>query len=796
MSGSALSRRLSEFVGVALFAAALIWLIALASYSPSDPVWFFNTGGDLPPTNFAGRIGAFIAELSLQLLGYAAYLIPIVMVVIGWHYFWCRVLDAAYTKLFGAWLLFACVAAFLSLAFGSLDIGGRPALAGGYIGKWLAGSLAEYFNRTGSIILILTLLFLAIVLVTQFSFGRLFAVLFEIGRNRAASALAALRARREEARRERQRQEVLKKHLEKSGKDAAPARAEAPSVVRPAEAAVPAKAPARSAPPEAAPKPSRTAAMVEAAAAALRAAATRPTPAPAIKRPAPTPSEPMLPLPEPDKLPVERKRGGVYAAPPLALLDAPRGERKIDERELMDGARLLEEKCREFAVEGSVVQIHPGPVVTTYEFKPDAGVKYSKITSLADDLCLAMQAESVLIDRIPGKSTVGIQIPNPNREQISLRELLESDAYRRSQSKLTLALGKTIHGEPFVSDLATMPHLLIAGSTGTGKSVSVNAMLSSILYRASPDDVRLIMIDPKRLELGVYEDIPHLLTPVVVDPKLAANALRWAVREMEERYKTLAAVGVRNIEQYNRNIAHAQAEKKGPVLDEAGNEIRPLPFIVLLIDELADLMMVAGNEVEESIARLAQMARAVGIHLILATQRPSVDVITGLIKANLPARISFRVSSKIDSRTILDSNGAEQLLGKGDMLYLPPASSRVVRLHGPYISEQESARLASFLRKQGKPTYDETITADDKQGGAELEFEKDDLYDEAARIVVSSGQASISYLQRRLRIGFSRAARLVDMMEAEGLVSAAVGGKAREVLVKKDYFDEVDAQLR
>ncbi len=540
------------------------------------------------------------------------------------------------------------------------------------------------------------------------------------------------------------------------------------------------------------PKPSRTAAMVGAAAAALKAASSKPTP-PAIKKPVPTAAP--LPLPEPEKLPAERKKG-TYTFPPLALLDAPKTERKIDERELMEGARLLEEKCREFSVEGSVVQIHPGPVVTTYEFKPDAGVKYSKITGLADDLCLAMQAESVLIDRIPGKSTVGIQIPNPNREQISMRELLESDGYRRSQSKLTLALGKSIHGEPFVYDLATMPHLLIAGSTGTGKSVSVNAMLSSILFRATPDDVRLIMIDPKRLELGMYEDIPHLLTPVVVDPKQASNALRWAVHEMEERYKTLAAVGVRNIEQYNRNLKLAQAEKNGPVSDDEGNEIKPLPFIVLLIDELADLMMVAGNEVEESIARLAQMARAVGIHLILATQRPSVDVITGLIKANLPARISFRVSSKIDSRTILDGNGAEQLLGKGDMLFLPPASSRFVRLHGPYISEQETARLASFLRKQGKPTYDETITAEEKQAGGELDFEKDDLYDEAARIVVSSGQASISYLQRRLRIGFSRAARLVDMMEAEGLVSAAIGGKAREVLVKKDYFEEVDAQLR
>ncbi len=790
MAGSALSRRLSEVIGVGLFAMALIWLISLASYSASDPVWFFNTGPDLPPANFAGRIGAFIGELSFQLLGYAAYLIPIVMVVIGWHYFWCRVLDAAYTKVFGAGLLFACVAAFLSLAFGSLEVSGKDFLAGGYIGKWVAGALAEYLNRTGSIILILTLLFLATVLATQFSFGRFFAFFGQLAKDRWAAALGAMRARREEARREKERQDVLKKHLGKSGKEPVidvktrPAAREEPKREEPKEKEEVAPA-----------KPSRTAAMVGAAAAALKAASSKPTPAPAIRRPAATPAAPTLPLPEPEKLPAERKRG-VYTPPPLALLDAPRGEHKIDERELMEGARLLEEKCREFSVEGAVSQIHPGPVVTTYEFKPDAGVKYSKVTGLADDLCLAMQAESVLIDRIPGKSTVGIQIPNPNREQISLRELLESDAYRRSQSKLTLALGKTIHGEPFVSDLATMPHLLIAGSTGTGKSVSVNAMLSSILFRASPDDVRLIMIDPKRLELGMYEDIPHLLTPVVVDPKLAANALRWAVREMEERYKTLAKVGVRNIEQYNRNIQLAQAEKNASLVDDLGNEVRPLPFIVVLIDELADLMMVASNEVEESIARLAQMARAVGIHLILATQRPSVDVITGLIKANLPARISFRVSSKIDSRTILDGNGAEQLLGKGDMLYLPPASSRFVRLHGPYISEQESARLASFLRKQGKPTYDETITQEDKQSATELDFAKDDLYDEAARIVVSSGQASISYLQRRLRIGFSRAARLVDMMEAEGLVSGGAGGKAREVLVKKDYFDEVDAQLR
>ncbi|MDQ1348029.1 MAG: segregation ATPase FtsK/SpoIIIE, family, partial [Acidobacteriota bacterium] len=763
------------------------------------------------PTNFGGRVGAFLAELSYQLLGYTAYLAPVVLVVTGWHYFWCRVPDAAYTKLVGAALLFGCVSAFLSLAFGTLHVASREMLAGGYLGKVLASFLAEYLNKTGSIILILTLLFLSIVLSTQFSFGRLFGALFQMARDRWAGLLDSMRARKEERRREKQRQEVLKKHLDKTGdkagdkgKDTKVVRA--PSSAGDDDLASPLPARAKAAAPKAdpktdpktdneAPKPSRAAAVVGAAAAALRAAASRPTP-PAIKRPTPAMMEPTLPLSDAEKLPAEKKRNGAYAQPPLALLDAPKAQEKVDERELMDGARQLEEKCREFAVEGNVVQIHPGPVVTTYEFKPDAGVKYSKITGLADDLCLAMQAESVLIDRIPGKSTVGIQIPNPNREQISMRELLESEAYRRSTSRLTLALGKTIHGEPFVSDLATMPHLLIAGSTGTGKSVSVNAMLSSILFRATPEDVRLIMIDPKRLELGMYEEIPHLLTPVVVDPKLAANALRWAVREMEERYKTLAAVGVRNLEQYNRNIKAAMAESQGPLVDKNGLEVKPMPCIIVLIDELADLMMVASNEVEESICRLAQMARAVGIHLSLATQRPSVDVITGLIKANLPARISFRVSSKIDSRTILDGNGAEQLLGRGDMLYLPPASSRFVRLHGPYISEQETARLASFLRKQGKPTYDETITEEEKKSSGDLEFDKDDLYDEAARIVVGSGQASISYLQRRLRIGFSRAARLVDMMEAEGIVSPGAGGKAREVLVKKDYFEEVDAQLR
>jgi S-DNA-T family DNA segregation ATPase FtsK/SpoIIIE len=783
-AGSTLSRRVSEFLGVMLFAAALIWLIALVTSDPSDPTWFFNTGAAGPPANFIGRVGAFLAELAFQLFGYAAYLVPVLLGVAGWNLFWCRAVDAIYTKLVGAALLFACVSALLALALGNVGLSNG---AGGYLGVVLASRLSDSLNRTGSIIVILTLLIASLILATQFSFGRFFSATVHAIVGAWSRGLGRIRDRIEARRREKQRRDIVKKHTAKN-----------PDEVKAAQAGAAVRPPAPAKPQQA--EPPRPAAALAAAAAQPRswppeAKAEGPRPAPPIAAPTAKRVEkpgaaPHLPDFEP-RMPIEKRRDG-FTLPPLTLLDAPKSEQKIDERELMDSARLLEDKCREFAVAGSVVQIHPGPVVTTYEFKPDAGVKYAKVTSLADDLSLALKAESVLIERIPGKSTVGIQIPNTNREQISLRDILESDVYRRSGSKLTLAMGKTIHGEPYVADLAAMPHLLVAGSTGTGKSVAINSMLTSILYRATPDDVRLIMIDPKRLELGMYEEIPHLLTPVVVDPKQAANALAWAVHEMEERYKTLAAEGVRNIDQYNRNIRHALEQKREP---DAGEELRTLPYIVVVIDELADLMMVASSEVEESIARLAQMARAVGIHLILATQRPSVDVVTGLIKANLPARVSFRLMSKVDSRTILDGNGAEQLLGRGDMLFLPPASSRLIRLHGPYISEQESARLAAFLRKQAKPVYDETITSEAKSTDG-VAFEKDDLYDEAARIVVGSGQASISYIQRRLRVGFSRAARLVDMMEADGLVSPAAGSKPREVLVDKGYFDEVDKQLR
>jgi S-DNA-T family DNA segregation ATPase FtsK/SpoIIIE len=799
MSASVMSRRASEALGVALFFGALLWFVALVSYTPGDPAWFFYAGPPKPAANFAGSFGAFVAESSFQLLGFASYLIPVVLLVAGWHYFWCRTLPAGYTKSIGAVILLLCLAALLGLAVGAPRAGDTSVPAGGHLGAVLADLAVHYFNRAGGAIVILSTGLLGFILTTQVSLSALSSAAAEKVRARVAAWQDARKTAHEARRREEQRRDVMKKRLPNASPEdidrliqdkARPAAAPAPTVDDAPAPAPAAEAAARRARPRPGPTP------------APPMAAAGPDPNRVVKDLPPIrPKVPARPTPmsieEPElKAPAERK-AGAYTLPPLALLDPPQAERKVDERELMDAARQLQDKCREFSVEGDIVQILPGPVVTTYEFKPDAGVKYSKITGLSDDLSLAMRAESVLIDRIPGRSTVGIQIPNPQREAISLRELLESEPYRKSPSKLAIALGKTIHGEPYVSDLATMPHLLIAGSTGTGKSVGLNAMLTSILYRATPDQVRFIMIDPKRLELGMYEDIPHLLTPVVVEPKLAANALRWAVREMEERYKTLAAFGVRNIEQFNRNLKASIDAGEVRTDAKTGEPFKTLPFVVVVIDELADLMMVASNEVEQSICRLAQMARAVGIHLILATQRPSVDVITGLIKANMPSRISFRVSSKVDSRTILDANGAEALLGKGDMLFLPPASSRVMRLHGAYISEQESARLASFLRKQGQPTYDRSITDEEKSSeGGGGGFEKDDLYDEAARIVVSSGQASISYLQRRLRIGFSRAARLVDMMEAEGLVSSGQGGKAREVLVDKDYFDEVDAQLR
>ena len=485
-----------------------------------------------------------------------------------------------------------------------------------------------------------------------------------------------------------------------------------------------------------------------------------------------------------------------FKLPPSSLLYRSDEHASVREEELREEARILVEKCGEFGVDGSVTQINPGPVVTTFEFRPDAGVKYSRVTGLADDLCLAMAAESILIERMAGKSTVGIQVPNHERETIWLRDVVESEGFANSRSKVEMAMGKDINGRIVTANLAAMPHVLIAGSTGSGKSVAINAMIMSVLFKSTPEEVRMILVDPKRVELGMYEGIPHLFTPIITEPKLAANALRNAVREMERRLKLLASRHVRNLDQYNKLF------ESGQLFNEDGEEQQPLPYIMIIIDELADLMMLDKANVEESITRLAQMARAVGIHLVLATQRPSVDVITGLIKANVPTRMSFRLATKVDSRTIIDSNGAESLLGRGDMLFLPPGTSRLQRVHAPFVTEKEISDVVDFWKKQGEAQYAEGFLdgpKDDKggrdAGDPDNEEDGDELFNDAVRLVFEFGKASTSLLQRRLRIGYGRAAHLIDMMERDGLVGPADGSRPREILKSPDWIREVDEAL-
>jgi len=508
-------------------------------------------------------------------------------------------------------------------------------------------------------------------------------------------------------------------------------------------------------------------------------------------------------MPEPRKQRRPEPHRTNYVLPPTVLLNEPAAREAYDSQELKDTAGRIKAKLEEFNVLGSVVQINPGPVVTTFEFKPDAGVKIARITTLSEDLCLGLQAESILIERIPGKPTVGIEVPNSRREQISLRQILESDEFLDAGSRLTIALGKDISGRIRIAELEKMPHLLIAGSTGSGKSVMLNALIMSALYKSTPDEVRLILVDPKRLELGLYEGIPHLLTPVITEPKKAVNALRNAVLEMERRLKLLASHGVRNIDQFNRKLRQKQEKPLNLFLEQeeaAVEEEKPLPYILIVIDELADLMMQERSGVEESVVRLAQMARAVGMHLVVATQRPSVDVITGLIKANFPARISFRVATRVDSRTVLDVMGAEHLLGKGDMLFLPPGTSRLLRVHGAFVTEQEINDVVEFWKQQAKPEYDQTFLiappSDDDDEAEEFDGEEDPLYQDAVRVVLEMGKASTSILQRRLRLGYGRAARILDMMQHEGIIGPPDGSRPREVLKRPDWLDEVETSVR
>lgn len=738
-----------EYIGILVLLIASLLLVSLATYHYRDPSANY-VSYKVSAENRAGRIGAFISDFLFQNLGFTAFVLLVPLAILGWKLLRGIEIESPLIRSLGLILLICAMSTTLQIL--PLPRADAGFVAGGALGVTLSDVMLPTFNLTGTIIVIVAAFAIGLLAATTFSFQRLFRRLRQERNPDKPGLLERFRRWRENR--------------------------------KPVRTVVNIKSPA---PPQ---------------------FELTPRPAPMKSQPPPPPVDPANPpvIRQPDQVvrgraAEERSRGSSsrkFSLPAPDLLAASDAHIKVDESELMERAKQLSEKCAEFDVRGSVTQIHPGPVVTTFEFKPDAGIKYSRITSLVDDLCLGIKAESIRIDRIPGKATVGIEVPNPAREIIMLREVIESDAFRKSSSRLTLALGKLINGSVYVTDLAKMPHLLIAGATGAGKSVALNCMITSILYKAGPEDVRFIFIDPKRLELGIYADIPHLLTPIVTDPKEASNALRWATSEMESRYKKLALRGVRNIDQYNLLIRSTGRQLSFIDSDETTGELeRPLPYLVLVIDELADLMMVSSREVEEAISRLAAMARAVGIHLILATQRPSVDVITGIIKANFPCRIAFKVASKVDSRTIIDANGAEQLLGNGDMLFIPPSSARITRIHGAYVGEKETQAIVEHLRKQGRPTYDDTVLSYgqeevDELGNPTTEGVQDNLYNDAVRVVVSEGRASTSLLQRRLSIGYGRAAKLVDTMFQNGLVGPAEGSKPREVLVGLEFLDRLE----
>jgi S-DNA-T family DNA segregation ATPase FtsK/SpoIIIE len=768
------NRRVNELAGFLGLTLAVLAVLALLSYSPLDASLNVSARPpeEHPARNWIGPVGAYGADLLFQGFGYAAFLLPMGIFALALRWFCSRPLDSPVANLVGYCMLVLSLPALLSLWSVPPVRSALP--AGGLLGTLLASGLRAAFNSVGAHLVALTAFLAALLLATPFSFTGAHAAVREPIKKlhllaRLTARWSAWREAREQARM-RQRVEATKI----MGRQPAPAQTIGAMDAH---------------------KPTLDEDDTEDAGAKHDQLAF----------------EPLLITSQPPTEAGGRKKLGAepkisrgvtnFRLPSTGLLHLAERSERIQEDELKECARSIEQKCREFDVGGHVTQINPGPVVTTYEFKPEAGIKYSRITGLAEDLCLALRAESILIERIPGKSTIGIEVPNHKRQTIVLREVIESLEFSNSSSKLTLAFGKDLIGRIRVSDLSQMPHLLIAGATGTGKSVFLNSLIISMLYKATPDELKLVLVDPKRLELGLYEDIPHLLAPVVTDPKIASNVLRNATREMERRLKLLAQRGVRNIDQYNRTFTRGQSLSLFDNIPE--EEHRPLPYIVIVIDELADLMMVDTNNVEEAITRLAQMARAVGIHLILATQRPSVDVITGLIKANFPARISFRVASKVDSRTILDANGSESLLGRGDMLYLPAGSSRLHRIHGPLVSEEEIVGVCDFWRSQAKAIYNQKLLeapkeeTENTEPGAPAEEEIDDtMYQEAVRVVCEMGRASTSTLQRRLRIGYGRAARLIDVMEKDGIVGPPDGTKPRELLKKKDWMREFDESLK
>ena len=784
------NKRLNELIGFLCLTLAVLMAAALFTYWPADESFNVSasSGNSGQPHNVIGPIGAYSADLMFQALGFPAFLLPMAILWLGIKWFRSRPVESQKATVFGYALLLVSLPSLLALIPFPDVRGAIP--AGGMLGKLLASALLAGFNTWGAVIVTIALLITATFLTTSFSFSGTHAwasgprgPIGAVGKlgilQKAQARWHDWRASREQ---ERMRRRVEANRLEGRrpvGKAAAPNETSKTIHLSDESDIFKRKEESDEDEDDGDSKSHKAPILMLNQEKAEKSAKKT--------------AEPKI-----------AKGNANYKLPPISLLREGARSQKLDEEELKDRARAIEEKCLEFDVQGRVTQINPGPVVTTFEFKPEAGIKYSRITGLTEDLCLALQAESILIERIPGKSTIGIEVPNLNRQTIALREIVEAQEFVGSSSKLTLAMGRDLHGRIRVTDLASMPHLLIAGSTGTGKSVFINSLLMSILYKATPDDVKIVLVDPKRLELNLYEGIPHLIAPVVTDPKIASNVLRNATREMENRLKLLAQRGVRNIEQYNRTFQKQQSLSLFENVEES--EHKPLPYLVIIIDELADLMMVDTNNVEESITRLAQMARAVGIHLILATQRPSVDVITGLIKANFPARISFRVASKVDSRTILDSNGSESLLGRGDMLYLPAGSARLHRIHGPLVSEDEIVSVCDFWRQQAQAKYNEQLLEAPKdengktedggsaEGGAEEA--DDELYQDAIRVVCEMGRASTSTLQRRLRIGYGRAAHLIDIMEKDGIVGPPDGTRPREVLKGKSWMKEYDESMQ
>ena len=787
------NRRLNELVGFLMCVSALLLFLALVSYSPLDPSW--NSAsvltGSHAARNWIGVVGAYTADAMLQFFGIGAFLLVIFPAMLGIRWFRSMKVQSPLAKTLGGIWLMIFIPAMLALLPGQFRWV-RVIPIEGLMGRVVGDFLIHYLNLVGAYIVCATILAVSLYLSTAFSFSAI-----QVWAPTRFAFVIALWNRykdwKQERLRKRQQKELDQRRISK------PLVKTQLIPSRPASAIAPAE-------------PRRTGIermMAEEEAVQAPKSASGGILADSLPQPlgAESASDPEVTeradSSHKAKTTMPKIAGG-YKLPSSSLLQRPDEQQAVDADELKLLAQVLTEKYAEFEVHGQITQINPGPVVTTFEFKPEAGIKYSRITNLCDDLCLALKAESILIERMAGKSTVGIQVPNRQREIIWLRENIESQEFMGSKSKMTIAMGKDINGRIVTADLAGMPHLLIAGSTGAGKSVAINAMIMSILYKATPDQVRLILVDPKRLELGNYEGVPHLYTPIITEPKLAANALRNAVREMERRLKLLAAKGVRNIDQYNKLF-----DQNGTLslFDEDSDE-KPIPYIVIIIDELADLMMLDSSNVEESITRLAQMARAVGIHLVLATQRPSVDVITGLIKANFPARVSFRVATKVDSRTILDANGAEALLGKGDMLYLPSGSARVHRLHAPFVTEKEIAAVVEFWKAQGLAEYQQqfleapkgerepAIGTNDADLSEDGEPQDDPMYADAVKLVVEFGKASTSLLQRRLRIGYGRAAHLIDLMEQDGIVGAADGPKPREVLKRPDWISEIEETTR